>query len=65
MCAYGMMCMHMGVYAYGCVCVWVCMHMVVECMHKYANCVCIWVCMRMGVYAYGCVCIWGLCVCIM
>ena len=43
--------MHMGVYAYGCVCIWVCMHMgvyakgvcvmVVGCMHKYMSCVCI------------------------
>ena len=58
MCAYGMMCMHMGVYVYGCVCIWwlgVCISMRIVCMHKevvYAyGCVCVWVCMHMGVYA--------------
>ena len=47
------MCIWYDVYAYGCVCIWVCVDMVVGCMHKYVNCV----------YAYGCVCIGGLCVC--
>ena len=48
------MCVHIV-----CVCIWVRMHMVVGCMHKYANClyaygcVCIWVRMPMGVHAYG------------
>ena len=53
-----MMCMHMGVYAYGCVCIWwlgVCNSMRIVCMHREV------VCMHMGVYAYGCVCI-GVCV---
>ena len=54
------MCVHMVCcVSYGCVCIWVCMHMVVGCMHKYVNCVCIGkLCMHMGVYAHGCVCIW-------
>ena len=44
-------CMHMGVCAYGCVCIWVCVHMgvstmVVGCMHKYVNCVYVYVCIQ-------------------
>ena len=31
-------CMHMGVYAYGCVCIWVCMHRGV-CVCMYVSCV--------------------------
>ena len=41
--------MHMGVYAYGCVCIWwlgVYISMRIVCMH------------REIVYAYGCVCVW-------
>ena len=34
--------MHIGVYAYGCVCIWVCVDMGV---YAY-RCVCIWVCVH-------------------
>ena len=62
MCVYGMMCMHMAVYAYGCVCIrWlgVCTSIQIVCMCREV------VCMNkiMGVYACGCACIWGLCIC--
>ena len=39
---YGMMCMHTGVYAYGCVCIrWlgVCRGTYANCMHAYGGCV--------------------------
>ena len=55
---YSMMCMHMDVYLYGCVCIRVCVHVVVGCMHKYVNCVYALGSMHMDVYAYGCVYIW-------
>ena len=51
--------MHMGVCAYGCVCIWMCMHRVYVqwwlgvYMHKYMNCVYAY---PSCVYAYGVVC---------